>query len=198
MWKEGLYLKEYFCDISTISEEEFNRWFQEMSPQRQDKCNRMIKELAKKQCIAADHLMKISLGECLNCSPKEIEIKLFPSGKPYLEGNPVYFSISHSGNLVACVVSHRPVGIDVELVRPIEPSIQERICTDAELKHLRSFKNEEERNLRFFTLWTRKEALFKQNGTLPRNDRGNDVLTPGDDLTFQTHIRAGYVISVAK
>ncbi len=191
-------MKEYFCDISTISKEEFKHWFQNMSPQRQDKCNRIIKELAKKQCIAADHLAKIALGETLNISPNEVEIRLSPSGKPYVEGNPVYFSVSHSENLVACVVSHRPVGMDVEFVRPIEPSIQERICTNAELKHLRSFKNEEERNLRFFTLWTRKEALFKRNGTLPRNDRGNDVLTPGNDLIFQTHIRGDYVISVVE
>lgn len=191
-------MKEYFCDISTISEEEFNRWFQEMSPQRQDKCNRMIKELAKKQCIAADHLIKVALGEAIDIPPNKVEIQLSPSGKPYVEGNPVYFSVSHSENLVACVVSDRPVGIDVEFVRPIAPSIQERICTDAELKHLRSFKNDEERNLRFFTLWTRKEALFKRNGTLPRNDRENDVLTPDDDLIFQTRIRSGYVISVVE
>lgn len=191
-------MKEYFCDIATVCEEDFEILFQEMSPQRQDKCNRMIKELAKKQCIAADHITRVALSETLNCSAKDIDIKLSPSGKPYLEGNPVYFSVSHSENLVACVVSNRPVGIDVEFIRPIPPSIQERICTEAELKHLRSFKNEEERNLRFFTLWTRKEALFKRNGTLPRNDRGNDVLTPDGDFAFQTHVRDGYVISVVK
>ncbi|MBO5213155.1 MAG: 4'-phosphopantetheinyl transferase superfamily protein [Clostridia bacterium] len=190
-------MKEYFCDIAAVSAQEFEGWYFEMSPERRNKCDRMTKKLAKKQCIAADHLAKVALSEALNVPPTAVEILVSPSGKPYVEGNPVYFSLSHSENVVACVVADRPVGIDVEVIRPIKPSIQERICTDHELVYLRASENPEERNLRFLTLWTRKEAVFKRNGILPRKDRQQNVLSPSDGVVFQTRVEDGYVISVA-
>ena len=190
-------MKEYFCDISTVSDEEFARRYRQMQPERRAKCDRLINPLAKKQCIAADQLMRIALSEALNLPKEQISLCVSPDGKPYLENDPVYFSISHSENIVVCVVSDCPVGVDAELIRPIPPSAQEKICTKTELEYLRTAKNDEERLYRFFTLWTRKEALFKMDCSLCKIFSETDALTPSDQRNFITREENGFIISIA-
>ena len=49
---------------------------------------------------------------------KGFEIKRNENGKPYVSGNPVYFSISHSAGRAMIALSDKPVGIDLEFYRP--------------------------------------------------------------------------------
>ena len=44
-------------------------------------------------------------------------IKYGVYGKPYLEGNPVFFSISHSGNEGVVLISDRQCGVDLEVLK---------------------------------------------------------------------------------
>ena len=67
------------------------------------------------------------------------------NGKPYLEGDPLFFSVSHSSNNGAIVISDKPVGIDIEYkkdrnFRVISKRFSERErseinCLDDFLKH---------------------------------------------------------------
>ena len=45
------------------------------------------------------------------------EILTEPSGRPYVKGNPVFFSLSHSGDFLVMAVDGNPVGIDAELMK---------------------------------------------------------------------------------
>ena len=47
-----------------------------------------------------------------------------PRGKPLFPGlDDHWFSLSHSGGIALCALSDRPVGVDVELVRPRRPGL---------------------------------------------------------------------------
>ena len=37
-----------------------------------------------------------------------------PNGKPYIDGDPLYFSLSHSKNVTVIAISDEPVGVDLE------------------------------------------------------------------------------------
>ena len=39
-------------------------------------------------------------------------------GRPYVKGNPIFFSMSHTGDFIVMAVDNNPVGIDVELMKP--------------------------------------------------------------------------------
>lgn len=68
------------------------------------------------------------------------------------------FSISHSGDLVAVVISKKPVGIDIELIDDRFKNIpKERVLTNEEID---KFKNADEVKLN--EIWTVKEAVFKK------------------------------------
>ena len=80
-----------------------------------------------------------------------------PQGKPYLDGNALFFSVAHSGALFAVAVSDRPVGLDAERrTHKRYPALTRRLT-------------EEERREDLLKLWTAKEAYVKYaDSTLAR------------------------------
>lgn len=76
------------------------------------------------------------------------------SGQPGREGG--YISLSHSYGLVACAVDQRPVGVDVERIRPVPPRLL-GLLSEEERAYVRCDAD-------FFRLWTLKEALIKCRG----------------------------------
>lgn len=67
------------------------------------------------------------------------EIRKNRRGKPYFEGNPVFFNLSHTKGAVAAAISDREIGIDIQAVRPISPKVAARFlhvragCSDPAL-----------------------------------------------------------------
>ncbi len=85
-------------------------------------------------------------------------------GKPYLEGNPVYFNISHSGEwVVAAFCNSVEVGIDVEKIKKVNFEIAERFFSKKEKMELFA-KTGDEKLRYFFDLWTLKESYLKLLG----------------------------------
>ncbi|MCD8040701.1 MAG: 4'-phosphopantetheinyl transferase superfamily protein [Clostridia bacterium] len=79
------------------------------------------------------------------------------SGKPYINGNPVYFNLSHSGDICAIAVSDSPVGIDIELYgRGLRKRVLSRFCKE-EQNEIISEKD-------FLLHWTAREAYIKYCG----------------------------------
>lgn len=70
---------------------------------------------------------------------------------------PLSFSLSHSGGYAACAVSARPVGVDLEEIRPLRPALL-GILSEEE----RAWMGDDA--ARFAQLWTAKEAMLKCRG----------------------------------
>ncbi len=86
-------------------------------------------------------------------------------GKPYFtDTENVYFNISHSKGMGAVVVDDEPCGIDIEQLREVKMSVAKRFFTKEETDWIMDASDEKERSLRFFTIWTGKEAYTKMLG----------------------------------
>lgn len=71
-----------------------------------------------------------------------------PGGKPFFPSRPdICFNISHSRGAAVCALHDKPVGIDVEKLRPAPRRLAKGMEGDA-----------------FFRLWTAKEATVKRRG----------------------------------
>ena len=84
-------------------------------------------------------------------------------------GTPVFVSIAHSGDHLACAVSDMPVGVDIEELQPRKhlDTLIEATTTEAEraaLPALLARGDDDARMLAFFQLWTLKEAWIKCHG----------------------------------
>jgi len=86
-----------------------------------------------------------------------IDFKKDELGIP-LPSNGVFWSVSHKPDVVAGVVSKKPVGIDVEQVKDVSNALFERILDPDER---RCFKNQE-KQVTFFRAFTAKEAVLKE------------------------------------
>ena len=93
------------------------------------------------------------------------EYHLNKYGKPVSDS--VFFNISHSHGYIALVIDQVPVGIDIELVRPVEEDLRTYISNEEEKKYIHDDES-------FFEIWTNKEALVKANGS-GFNQRVNSI-----------------------
>ena len=83
-------------------------------------------------------------------------------GKPYLRDYPnVYFNISHSGQFVACAVSDRPIGVDIQIIISYRRDVAKRVFNPEELLQIEASPD---RSAEFTKLWTQKEAYLKMLG----------------------------------
>ena len=82
--------------------------------------------------------------------------------KPFFNDDPTKFNISHSGEIVVCVISDsNDVGIDVEIINEINIEDFEMQMTKSEWDNLMVIHNKE---TAFYDFWTQKEAVIKANG----------------------------------
>ncbi len=197
-------MKWYKYDIRYLSEKEYNKWFALMNEDKRQKVERFCFEDDKKRSVAGEMLAKKAVAEWLDVSAEEIVLCIGKNGKPFAENTKVQFNISHSGNLVVCAVDDKPVGIDVEQIRNIELKIAKRIYTDDELFYLFGFcpsdddfksSPDDGMLLRFFELWTAKEAYLKYTGAgITENLKTLSV----DSEKIQKEYIDDYVIAIYK
>lgn len=148
-----------FLDVSAIGDEPLSEHFGNMSESRKAETDALPSELKKKQKIAADMLCRQMISEKCGTPENEIVFSKNSFGKPVAENADVFFSISHSGDFVACAVSDREIGIDIEKIRGIQFRAAEKFSTASELEYIGNDLT------RFFRVWTLKEAFFKCKGT---------------------------------
>ncbi|WP_347217415.1 4'-phosphopantetheinyl transferase superfamily protein [Chryseobacterium sp.] len=82
--------------------------------------------------------------------------------KPYLKDQDLHFNISHSKELVACVIAEFPIGIDVEFIdHTLHYQDFQFQMTKSEFDKI---EGSEDQIGDFFSYWTRKESVMKAHG----------------------------------
>lgn len=194
-------MKLYKYDIRDLSRVEYNKWYSLMSQEKQQRVDRFRLEDDKKRTVAGEMLARKAISEWCNVSAESIKFDKNEYGKPFAVGLAVEFNISHSGDYVVCAVDDKPVGIDVEKIRPIDLSVAKHICTEEELIYLFGhipcdnefcYTSDEIVLVRFFELWTKKEACEKciGNGLLK-----SELLS--DNVGYYSDID-GYIVCVKR
>lgn len=74
------------------------------------------------------------------------------------------FNITHSGKYVACAISDKPIGIDMEGNRKDVCSVARRFFNKDESEWVCMAESESEQKERFLKIWTFKEAYSKMTG----------------------------------
>lgn len=132
-----------------------------VSDERREKALRYRFENDRRQSIAAYLLLKYGLKEeySLDINP---EFESGPCSKPSISGHSdIHFNISHCRKGVACAISSKPIGIDIEEIAPIDQEVARYVMSRKQLDEIYSSSDPERA---FCTLWTTKESLLKQTG----------------------------------
>lgn len=164
--------KIYFLDITTVTEAEFELWYSQMSSEKKLAADRLQNKTKRLSKIAADALCRKAISENCGIPCQDIVFGTKEKGKPFAVNAETEFSISHSGNMVACAVSDKEIGIDIEKIRDVNPRATAKFATDSEINYINSDSDG------FFKIWTLKEAYFKCIGT----GLGSDIKSVSFDI----------------
>lgn len=139
------------------------------------------KESHRKLYRAAEHYYEYCLdvdSQTVECAGESDQVKMADNavsfwhlekaehGKPYFAEAPwLHFSISHSGNLWACVIADQPVGMDLQLRR--KKSGEKSVQHSARIAE-RFFHPDEKAFIKnggdFYDVWAAKESYVKYTG----------------------------------
>ncbi len=126
-----------------------------------------------------------------NISKKNLNILFSKHGKPYFENiMDFHFNISHSKDLITVAISESPVGIDIEYIRNPDLRIAKRFC-DEEYNYI----TERDSTIRFFEIWTKKEAYLKYKGT-GLSGGLKSINTLNCDTPIKSYKLGKYILSV--
>ena len=165
-------------DLRQVTEKQLKKWNSYLAPSGRQRMERYRDARAH---LCGEGLIREMLAQKLGKAPQDIVITRNDDGKPLTEG--IFFSISHSGDMVLCAISERPVGVDIERLRPVPARLADRLGT----------RDPED----FFHLWTRMEARMKCcGGTI---GRWREFMEPSADCR-EEEIAApeGYAASVCE
>ena len=116
-------------------------------------------------------------------------------GKPYFPNYPdIHFNISHCDKAVACFLSDKPVGIDVESIRKFDRDLAEYVSSPEEFEAILKSQNP---SLAFIILWTKKESYCKLSGKGLDNKKEIQEILLNNTTQFQTIINeaGGYILT---
>ena len=156
---------------------------QQLSGQRREQALKYRYEMGQRTCAAAYLLLCRGLREEYGITELPI-FEYSEHGKPSILGHPeIHFNLSHCREAAVCIINDRPVGVDVESVRPLKDSLAEYTMNDAELDEIRQAANP---SLQFTRFWTMKEALLKLTGEGINNHLKN--VLHRSDVIFETTV----------
>ena len=153
-----------------------------MLPQkRKDKVDFYRFDKDKKLSAGAYLLLKKLLAEI---GIDNFEIKLGKYGKAYISNRKnIYFNMSHSRKFVACAISDKEVGIDIEYNDPtIDLNIARNYFYNQEYESIMNAKNPSDE---FFRYWVLKESYMKYTGLGFNLDLDNFEIILKDKITLK-------------
>ncbi|MBO6039933.1 MAG: 4'-phosphopantetheinyl transferase superfamily protein [Oscillospiraceae bacterium] len=151
-------LRLYFADVSALDPDSFSGI---LTDYRREKLSRQRNAQSRRQSLGAELLLRQALADCAPERPWPPEIRLGEYGKPTWNAEGLYFNLSHSGELAACVIADRPVGLDVQKTCVYREALAKRFFTPEEQELLAV---SEERDQDFGRIWAMKESYLKARG----------------------------------
>ena len=120
------------------------------------------------------------------CGVQNPKICYTDAGKPYFADLPIHFSLSHSGTKAILAVAECEVGADIQEMKEVNLRLAERVFTPREREYVGGDP------VRFFEIWTKKEAYGKWKGSGVASVFRTDIL----DMDFYTEQDGEYMIAV--
>lgn len=146
---------------SAVSETDLNL----LAPWERDRATRFRFEKDARRYLVSHVALRRLVSRHLNMGPAQVALQTTPLGKPFIDGHPVHFNLSHSEDWALIGLQERQViGVDIEVRHNIPDleAVARQNYTCAELAELRQSSDPLGA---FFTCWTRKEACLKALGS---------------------------------
>lgn len=150
-------IKVAYCNVKDL---DLEKTYPILPESRKEKVDNFIFDKDKKLSSGVYLLLKKMLDE-ENIEDPIIETE--KDGKPYISNHEnIHFNMSHAGRMVACAISDKEIGIDIEKIDPlIDMKIAQTFFYNSEYNNI---KKSDKRVDQFFKYWVLKESYMKYTG----------------------------------
>jgi len=139
--------------------EQIADWIEELPVEKQKQVRKIRQQTDQVLSLAGLQLLKLGMTEFSHVAFSLSQLEYPKHAKPFFTDN-IDFNISHSGDIVCCVISDTAkVGIDIELQREVKPATLKKFLH--ETPKAVSDENTKQNKHDFFNLWTKNEAIIK-------------------------------------
>lgn len=141
-----------------------------LSAFERNRAEKFIHQSDRNTYILSHYFLRKHIAELSNIQAGQIELVFKNNNKPYAKNLGLDFNLSHSKNLFAFCIADQPsirVGIDIEKIKqgPDFQSIAQSYFHENERNYIFNGQlTSHEQAIRFYTIWTRKEAFLKMVG----------------------------------
>lgn len=146
-----------------LSRERLDTLLQTISKQNREKCYRFKFKEDMLRTLYGELMVRHFLWTQLSIKNEQVELLKTDEGKPYIQGFPIHFNISHAEDFVVCAFSDQEIGIDIEQIKEIDLGIAKRFFCLSEYEDLLTQKTVNQLDY-FYSLWTLKESYMKWLG----------------------------------
>ena len=147
-----------------LSEAQYGQLLQLCPAEKREKIAELRRFEDRERSLLGDVLARTMIGRAANMAPSLIACAYPKQGKPHPLNMPgMHFNISHAGAYVACSLSDRTVGVDIEEIRGAKLNIAERFFCPAEVQYIKAQPADRQATA-FCEIWTKKEAYMKYKG----------------------------------
>lgn len=160
--------------------EEAERWWPLLDEGEKRRASTIARPGMRDRFVVSRGLRRHVLAACIGCGTDALRFDE-EDGKPRLiDGGGWDFNQTHSGAHVAVAVSRKPVGIDLEVMRPVreQEAIVRRYFHPDEVEAWLGLAPGERREA-FFVLWSAREAALKCAGLGLARGLGVTRVDPG-------------------
>jgi 4'-phosphopantetheinyl transferase len=113
----------------------------------------------RREFVTGRVALRSLLSDHLDCSPKEVPLRVSESGALDVDAPHHHVSLAHSGRHAVAVVAPHPVGVDLEEIAPRRPDLDRFLLHPDERGLLEALPLDRSRSL--ILTWTLKEATLK-------------------------------------
>lgn len=169
-----------------------------VSPERRARILRYVHIVDRKLSLYAALLTRMILLAHTSLTAKDLHFRCQENHKPVLlTDSSIDFSFSHTRNAVLCCVSpDTTVGADVELCSKAPYEIMDTVLHPEEIAYISDATGAEKQE-RFFSIWTQKEAYTKRSGTGLVCDLTNiNTLNPSIFSSLHSWKTENYICSI--
>ncbi len=176
---------------SPIDENTFQHLLGFIQAEKQERILRQKIKQNADNMLVGEILAKTVIKKTFGIDIAKQEFAYSEYGKPYLINfSDVHFNISHSGEYVACGVSDKPIGVDIQKIGEYNFDVAKRVCNEKELVQI---EDSSDKASEFTKLWTQKEAVLKMYGV---GIASGDIQTCLDNHNVQSERIEDYWLSV--
>lgn len=183
-------IKLYTAKTTDFTQADYTKAYGLLERTHRDKINAKKYEQDKKNSLAALILLYRGVYECYGKTQLNITFNRY--GKPLCDF--CFFSISHSKDRVACVLSDEPVGVDIEHCRNIKKREKYKFFNEKECRYVNRYDGL--LHERYNEIFTKKEAALKMLGLSVAQMCGIDTFS--NKFYFETLKTEDYTITVCR